>query len=91
MQLAGDLAALPDPQQPAAGGVGDPQRPLGVEAAAVGSDLHLGEDLADRPIGRQRPELRPDAAVGQPAVRRQVEGGAAVAERLVHDEHPVGR
>src|ERR1700731_4131354 len=46
VQFVGDLAALPDPEQAAAGPVGDPHRPLGVEAPAVGRDLDLAEDVA---------------------------------------------
>jgi len=89
MQLVGYLAALLDPEQPPAGRVGDPQRPLSVEAPAVGRDLDLAEDGVHRALGRQRPELRPHPTVRQPPVLGQVERGAPVAERLVHDEHAV--
>ena len=51
--------------------------------------LSWPKTLVHGAVGRQRAEFRPDPTVGQPAVLGQVERGAPVAERLVHDEHAV--
>src|SRR5690242_20804868 len=83
LDLVDDLAALAHPDDPAAEAVGYPHRPVRVQAAAVGGDDHLADHLADFPVGGQFAELRPGAAVGQAAVRGDVERGDAVAEGLV--------
>jgi hypothetical protein len=61
-QFVGDLTALPDPDQAAADGVGDPQRALSVEAGTVGRDGGVGQRLIERAVGWQRAELSPGAA-----------------------------
>src|SRR5256714_4435458 len=85
----GYLAAVAHPDDPAAEAVGYPHRPVRVQAAAVGGDDDLGEHLRELAVARLFPELRPGAAVGQGAVRGDVERGDAVTEGLVHQQRAV--
>ena len=84
--LVDDLAAGSQAHAPCADLVGRPDVPLGVQRAAVGTELQLPQRLGERgELGGGR-DLRPDAAVGQRAVVLDRERRVAGAGRLADDE-----
>ena len=82
--LLDDLAARRDAPQRAADRVGRPDVLLGVERAAVGAVLELGDRLLERTELRREAHLAPDPAVGKRAVvsdrERRVAGAGGLAD-----------
>jgi hypothetical protein len=88
--LVQQFATLREAHSPVADRVGDPRRPIGVEAHPIGRERGYTERFSHVVGGRGRAERSPVATVAEGAVSVDAEGAQPIAERLMTRVDPSG-